>query len=180
MPERVVIDASFALAYLLDESFTQTARAAVSEWRTSASELLVPSHFWIEITNSLVRAHAQPPADVIEDYVNLDDLGLRTVEPDRPLLLLAIDQMVRSGLTAYDAIYLALALSTEATLATLDGRLAQAAATAGLPVQPPGQPRASESHVAYGSTRPVYAGWSHTAIVGAHIAELRRQALAET
>ncbi len=107
MADRVVVDASVGLAYLRDEVGTAAARAAVAAWSDSATELLVPSHFWIEVTNSLVRRHAHPPSAVVEHFVDLDVLGVRTVEIDRPLLLLAIDQMVRSGLSAYDAMYLA-------------------------------------------------------------------------
>lgn len=175
MADRVVVDASVGLAYLRDEVGTAAARAAVAAWSDSATELLVPPHFWIEVTNSLVRRHSHPPSAVIEHFVDLDVLGVRTVEPDRPLLLLAIDQMVRSGLSAYDAMYLALALSMDALLATLDGRLAEAAGEAGMLLGSTGR-GAAESHAAYIPTRETYAGWSHSAIVGAHIAELRRAA----
>jgi len=84
--------------------------------------------------------------------------------------------MVRSRLSAYDAIYLALALSTDSRLATLDRRLAEAAGDAGLLI---GDARVSEPRSAYRADADSYAGWSHTAIVGAHIAELRRQAQLE-
>jgi len=61
----------------------------------------------LDVSNALMRRHARPPADVVEALVYVDELGVRTIEPARPLLLLAIDQMVRSGLSAYDAMYLA-------------------------------------------------------------------------
>lgn len=179
MADRVVVDASFALAYLLDESGTPAARAAVALWSGSSANLLVPSHFWIEVTNALVRRRALSPADVVAEFVDLDDLGLTTIEPDRPLLLLAIDQMVRSGLSAYDAIYLALALSTDARLATLDRRLAEAAGDVGILVGSDGTGRISDERATYGAGRETYVGWAHTAVVGAHIAELRRKALAD-
>ena len=177
MADRVVVDASVALALLRDEVGTRAARSAVAAWNDFETALLVPSHFWIEVSNALLRRHARPPAEVVEALVYLDGLGVRTVEPDRPLLLLAIDQMVRSGLSAYDAMYLALALSMEAQLATLDGRLAEAAGESGILIGSAGKGLA-ESHAPYGSTRESYAGWSHSAIVGAHIAELRRRAAA--
>jgi len=176
MADRFVVDASVALAYLLEERGTAAVRSTVTQWTGVAAELLVPSHFWLEVTNSLTQRHAQPPAEVVADLVNLDELGLTTIEPDRPLLLLALDRMVRSQLSAYDAIYLALALATESKLATLDRRLAEAAGTAGMLI---GSTRVSEHRAAYRAVREDYAGWSHTAIVGAHIAELRRKALAE-
>ena len=179
LADRVVVDASVALACLRNEVGTAVARAAVAAWNDSSTELLVPSHFWIEVTNALMRRHARPPADVVEALVYLDELGVRTVEPDRPQLLLAIDHMVRTGLSAYDAMYLALALSMDARLATLDRRLAEAAGEAGLLIGPAGKGLA-ESRAVYGSTRETHAGWSYSAIVGAHIAELRRKAAAGT
>lgn len=179
LADRVVVDASVGLAYLRDEVGTAAARAAMAAWIDSSTELLVPSHFWIEVTNSLVRRHAQPPSTVVEHFVDLDVLGLRTVEPDRPLLLLAIDQMVRSGLSAYDAMYLAVALSMEARLATLDRRLAEAAGEEGILIGSPDK-GVAENRGVYRSTGQTYAGWSHSAIVGAHIAELRRRATAGT
>lgn len=178
--DRVVVDASVALAFLLTESGTEPAKAAIAEWRASSAELLVSSHFWLEVTNVLVGRRKVRPEHAVAAFVDLDELGLRTVEPDRPLLLLAIEQIVRSGLTAYDAIYLALALSTEAKLATLDRRLAEAAGDAGLLIGSDGASRISDSHSSYRTDSEAYAGWAHAAVVGAHIAELRRQALAET
>lgn len=177
MGERVVVDASVALAYLMSEVGSQHARDAVVNWREAATELVVPSHFWLEVTNALVRRHAQPPAEVVADFVNLDELGLTTVEPDRPQLLLALDHMVRSRLTAYDAIYLALALSINGRLATLDRRLAAAAGDTGLLIGPGAPDRVSEGPATYAVDNERYTGWAHTAVVGEHIAELRRQIL---
>lgn len=177
MADRVVVDASVALALLTDEIGTQSAAAAVVSWQASATELLVPSHFWLEVTNVLIGRKRIRPEGVVAAFVDLDHLGLRTVESDRPLLLLTIDQMLRAGLTAYDAIYLALALSTNARLATLDRRLAEAAGDAGLLIGPSG---ISEPRADYRPDNSVYAGWAHTAVVGAHIAELRRAALANS
>lgn len=178
MADCVVVDASVALAYLLTEVGTQDAKVALTRWQASATELIVPSHFWIEVTHVLGRRRGFSPADVVAEFVDLDDLELRTVGGDRPLLLLALDQMVRSGLSAYDAIYLALALATDSKLATLDRRLAEAAGDIGILIGSADTNRISEPRAAF-RTSP-YAGWAHTAVVGAHIAELRRQALAES
>lgn len=177
MAERVVVDASVALASLLEERSTRAARAAFAHWAEAGDNLLVPSHFWIEVAHVLGRRRQYGPVDLVEQLLGLDGLGMATVELDRPLLLLAIDQMVRSGLSAYDAIYLALALSTNSRLATLDRRLADAAGDSGMLI---GSSGVSEPKAAYQPDRPDYSGWAHTAVVGAHIAELRREALGET
>lgn len=179
MADRVVVDASVALASLFDEVGSAAAKAAMAHWIGSSADLLVPSHFWIEITHVLGRRRGFSPAEVVAELVDLDNLELTTIEVDRPLLLLAIDRMVRSRLSAYDVIYLALALSTDSKLATLDRRLAEAAGDAGLLIGSAGTDRVSERKAGYPVDNETYAGWSHSAIVGAHIAELRRKALAE-
>lgn len=176
MADRVVIDASVALAVLLDESGTEAARRVAGRWASTRAELLVPSHFWIEVTNALVRRGGRTSAAAIEGLVVLDGLGARTVEPDRPVLLLAIDAMERFGLSAYDAVYLSLAQSTEARLATLDGRLARAATQAGVVVEPGGPMRLAEERAPYAATEAVRPSWASSAVVGRHIAELRRRA----
>lgn len=175
--DRVVVDASVVLAYLTPEVDSLAAKDAISAWLASATELLVPSHFWLEVTNRLGRRSGIGPQEVVAMFVDLDYLELQTIELDRPLLLLALDHMVHNGLTAYDAIYLALALSTDSQLATLDRRLADAAGDSGMLI---GSTAISERRAVYATDRPDYSGWAHTAVVGAHIAELRREALAET
>jgi predicted nucleic acid-binding protein len=180
MAERVVIDASVALAHLLDEVGTNDARDALARWTLSGTQLLVPSHFWVEVLNSLVRRHAQPPDDVIYDLVNLDGLGLKTVEPDRPLLLLTIGQMASFGLTSCDAIYLALAQATDSQLATFDRRLASAAGDLGLLIGSDHPRGVSESPATYRQPEEGYTGWAHSAAVGAYIADLRGRVLAGT
>ena len=177
MPDRVVIDASVAVAVLVEESGSQAVRTMIRGWAGSRAELLVLSHFWIEVTNALVRRHGWTPAAVVEGFIVLDELGARTVESDRPLLLLAIDHMERFGLSAYDAVYVALAQSTEARLATLDHRLAQAAVEAGLLVDPDRPTRLAEDRAIYTATRQTRPSWAGSAVVGRHLAELRHHAL---
>ncbi len=180
MIERIVVDASVALAYLLDESGTPASQAAIDQWTAESADMLVPSHFWIEVTHVLGRRRGFAPAHLVTNLVDLDGLDLRTVELDRPMLLLAIEQMARFRLSAYDAIYLALALATDSKLATLDRRLAEAAGEVGMLIGAGVSGRLAEISSTYRANSEDYTGWAHTAVVGAHIAELRRQALAET
>lgn len=51
MAERLVIDASIALAFLREERYSTPVRAALRRWVAGGAELFVPSHFWIEVTN---------------------------------------------------------------------------------------------------------------------------------
>jgi predicted nucleic acid-binding protein len=174
-PEAVIIDASIAIAHLIDGLDTQSVRKALAEWTDAGVALLVPPLFWIEVSNVLMRRYAQPPEEIVEDFVNLDDLGMRTVDIDRATLLLALDQMARFGLSAYDAVYLALALATAAPLATLDKRLAAAAGEHGLLLAEGGSKRLSERSAANNLTSRRASGWAQSAVVGAYIARLRRE-----
>jgi predicted nucleic acid-binding protein len=175
MADRVVIDASIAIPLVVDESGTQPARERVSSWADSGTELLVPSHFWLEVTNVLLRRYRRSAAGAIEDLIVLDGLGLRTLEPGRPVLLLAIDAMERFGLSAYDAIYVALAQSTDARLATLDRRMADTASQVGLHVETNDPSQIREGPAAYASDAPIPATWMRSAVIGQHIADLRKR-----
>jgi predicted nucleic acid-binding protein len=177
MPDRVVIDASAALAAVLDEPAGPAVNAAVQAWSVTGIRLLVPTHFWLEVANVLVRRYHGTPGVVTERLVVLDQLGIETIPTDRPMLLLALDAMERFGLSAYDAIYLALAQSTDARLATLDRRLASAAGPQGLLIGSDRPTRLAEEQAAYAASPSPRPTWARSAVVGAHIAELRRRAL---
>jgi predicted nucleic acid-binding protein len=173
--ERVVLDASVAIARLRKEEGSDTVRRALRTWAAAGTVLFVPSMLWVEVLNALVRRHSWDAAAVAEGFLVLDGLGITTVEVDRPLLLLAASEMEMYGLSGYDAVYLALALAMDARLATLDDRLAHAAGDRAVHVGG-GRRSISEPHVPY--ARPAaLAAWAHSAIVGAHLAELRAQVL---
>lgn len=125
MVERLVLDASAALAILRAEP--QAGRIQRLLAAPEVQEILVPDHFWLEVTNVLVRRYSHTAMEVAEAIENLDEIRLRTIPIDRPLLLLALDGMAAKGLSAYDAAYLALADVAEADLVTLDLRLGVAA-----------------------------------------------------
>lgn len=173
--ERVVIDASVALAFLREELHTRRVRAATARWVSRSVGFLVPSHFWLEVTNTLIRRRGYSAAHALENLVVLDGLGLQTIEIDRPQLLLAMDPIARFRLSAYDAVYLALALSTGSMLATLDGRLAAAAGELALLLTDDQPGRLAEGAAGYRSISHPEPGWARSAVVGAEIARLRRE-----
>ncbi len=84
--------------------------------------------------NVLGRRYRAEPPELLEALVELEAVGLETVELDRPMLLLALDAVVRHGLTAYDAAYLAVADAADARLRTGDTELATAAGRRALPI----------------------------------------------
>lgn len=121
------------------ESHHDDVARALTAWNERESRLLVPSLFWAEVLNALHRRHGWTAARVAEGLMTLDGLEITTVEVDRPLLLLAASQMDAFGLTSYDALYLALALTVDGRLATFDDRLAQAAGDRAVPLGPGGR-----------------------------------------
>jgi predicted nucleic acid-binding protein len=164
MSERLVVDASAALGILLREPGSEEVRRRLAD--ALGGELLVPGHFWLEVTNVLLRQYGRAPDDVIAVLRELDEMQLVTAVLDRPAILHGLELMARRGLTAYDAAYLALADVADALLLTLDGRLAAAAADRAA-VRP--RPRAHEDAEPYGP--PV--GVPDWTVHGRYLAELR-------
>ena len=184
MSDPIVIDASVGIARVRPEIASPPVRLAFREWAALGVRLVVPSHFWIEVLNSLGKRHRMTLPEIAEAFHELDGVALETVEVDRPLLLAASALIAGHDLTAYDACYLALAEMLDAPLATLDRKLAEAAGGRGDLIEEARGPRPlSESVAPYGSeasigsSRPkptpgdAHAGrWPG---FGAYIAELR-------
>ncbi len=164
MPDRLVIDASVAVGILLREPGSGDARRLLVDGL--GGELLVPGHFWLELTNVLVRRYGFGPDEVVAALRELDELSLETVALDRPAVLFGIEIMARHGLTAYDAAYLVLAELADAQLLTLDARLASAAGDRACGQN---RPRANETPAPYGSSRAAPDWTAH----GRYLAELR-------
>ena len=108
-----VLDASVAVAWYVSESFSTSAR----HWQTlmldGKAALIVPSlHFW-EVANVL-RTHVARKllsAPIAQEIYRLHlDAPLETAEPERDMVLtIALDR----GMSAYDAVYAALAVERD-------------------------------------------------------------------
>jgi len=175
----VVMDASVGIALLRPEKASPLARAAIHRWLNERTEVIVPSLFWLEIVNGLTRGRRDTGATTIEALYELDRVGLTTVEIDRPALLIALDLIERWRLTAYDAIYLALAQSLGAELATFDRTLIAAGGSTILDLSAAGSQRTSESSAPYGTAPGREVTWPNWSGAGSYLATLRRRALAE-
>lgn len=169
----VVIDASIALAIALEEPRGANALRSMREWSQARRERVVPSQFWYELVNGLGRRHGFPGQQILDAVYQMERFGLRTVNPDRGTLMLVIDRVERLGLSSYDALYLAVAESLKADLATFDRQLAAAAG-----------PRAITFDEGHGLHEPptVYehdVTWPSYKGASAYLAKLRAEALAE-
>ena len=128
---RFVLDASVAVAWLLEDEDDPVADAAMSQLATEFA--LVPQLWHLEVRNVLVVAErrGRVGATGIEDGLRrLGELPIRT--DTEPNLGAAISLARRRRLTIYDALYLELALRADAPLATVDRALAAAAVAEGL------------------------------------------------
>lgn len=170
----VVIDASVGISLVRAEPLSEVATEAVASWRTAGTRLIVPTLFWLELANALVRG-PRTAAEAVESIYHLEQLDLGTIELDRPTVLLTIELAKLHGLTAYDAHYLALAVAMDARLATGDQSLAAAAGDRAILLLPARRPdRLSESYAAYGtlSIEPTQPAWPG---LGGYLAQLRAE-----
>lgn len=166
-PRALVVDASVAVAILIEEPAGARATGIVRERYAAGGHILVPAFFWLEVVNVLIRRYRQPPGLVLQSLVDLETLGIESASLDRPHLLLTIDAMGRGALSAYDAAYLALAESADAELLTFDRALAAAAGSRALRID--GGHAIQESLATYA---PSWADWPGAA---AYLRQLRAQ-----
>lgn len=135
MSQRVVVDASVVVGWLLGEDTAFELARPVLEVLKSA-RMLVPAIWQSEIANVLVVRERQKRIDeatFTRSIRLLEDLG---PEVDILSATAIFDRVVplarRHQLTSYDAAYLELALRERAPLATFDAALSRAAEREGV------------------------------------------------
>jgi predicted nucleic acid-binding protein len=169
-PAPLVMDASIAVSIARGEETGDLAHGFVRARVGNGGRVVVPSHFWLEVSNALMGRHRWTSAAVFEAVHVLDRLDPQTVDLDRPTLLSVLDLVERHGLTSYDATYLALADAIDGELLTLDRALRAAAGPRAVSID--GRRRLSETPAPYQHdvTWPDYKGAS------AYLAQLRVEA----
>jgi predicted nucleic acid-binding protein len=123
-----VLDASVAIALVINEAGSTAARAAVADL-----ELLVPSALWVEVSNALVRKVRLGETDrdgALEAYRLLRRRVARTVPTPR-LGPRAMELSLDLDQTVYDCFYVAAAIAHNAPLITADRALHAAAVDGG-------------------------------------------------
>jgi len=173
-PSPIVLDASAAIALIRSEDGEQAITAQLSRLRISGGRLLVPDHFWIELTNVFINRYAASPGEAVQILREVDELGVESMRTERALVLHAIEIQHRHRLSAYDATYLALAESEDARLLTLDVKLAAAAGERAIRLDGMPPHRLAEAATEYGRD-PI--DWAR---FGPYLAQLRAEAVAGT
>jgi predicted nucleic acid-binding protein len=163
----LVLDASAAVAMIRQEDAQPEILRILDE---HDGELLVPTFFWLEVINALIRRHGLPAGKVLEAVRELEELGMEAVESDRVARVMIIDSAERHRLTAYDAAYVILTEIADGKLLTTDLDQARAAGRRAMLVDAEG--RISEPPAPYEVT-PTWPTWRGAA---AYLGELRRRA----
>lgn len=129
-----VVDCSIALTWLFEDEATPPTDEIL--WRLKTEAAVVPSLWFLEITNSLYFAErkGRVSTDKVAAYLTLVSgliLTVDTASSER-----AFDDLLplcrTHNLTSYDAAYLDLSIRTGLPLATLDEPLRKAAAACGV------------------------------------------------
>ena len=130
----LVLDCSVTMSWLFREEFTPFAERILDE--VTASRAVVPSIWPLEVGSVLLLAERRGRVSEADGSRFLALLGGLQIDVDalRGLDLLhdVVPLARATGLTAYDASYLELAARFGVPLATLDRRLAAAAARVGV------------------------------------------------
>jgi predicted nucleic acid-binding protein len=132
----LVVDASVACAWVFEDERDDAADLIGLE--VARVGAFVPGLFWEEIANVLLQSQRQRRVsrqDAEASLRRLVRLDL-TVSGHRPTPARLLDLGSKHALTAYDAVYLDLALELGADLATLDADLRAAAQAEGVRALP--------------------------------------------
>ena len=129
----VVVDASVAVKWCLPsqrEELVAEAEELLASSRRDEVRFLVPDLFWVELANALwkaVRRNEISPDNAAAAIAFVRDLDITTI-PSFNLVPDALQFAIGHGRTAYDSLYIALAVESKAPLITADERLANALA----------------------------------------------------
>ena len=134
MSPAFVVDCSIAMAWLFNDEATPKTEDLLTRLTTETA--LVPSWWFIEITNVLAMAERKRRITAAQSDAFIADLGKLGIEQDDEAPLRAFTYLLtlcrRHRLTSYDAIYLDLAVRRNLPLATLDDDLRKAAKKLGI------------------------------------------------
>jgi len=119
----IVLDASALVELLLDTPLGQAVATRIAD---PAVGLHVPHLADVEVVQALRRYARDGELDAAEAAVALEDLRALDLQRHAHEPLLDRAWKLRHNLSAYDAVYVALAEVLDTTLLTCDGRLARA------------------------------------------------------
>ncbi|HET6615164.1 MAG TPA: type II toxin-antitoxin system VapC family toxin [Dehalococcoidia bacterium] len=126
MTDAVVVDASVAIKWLVEEPYSDEARTLLRDALTGYRDIFVPPLLPSEVTNAIFQQQRRARISAAEGdaaLAGLFTIPLQLMAPDT-LYRDALDLARRFGLPAtYDSQYLALARALDADFWTADRRL---------------------------------------------------------
>jgi predicted nucleic acid-binding protein len=128
----VVVDASVSAAWFLPDEATPLTEAVLQA--TTSGDVWVPALWLLEMGNLLLTAQRRKRISDAKRQELIAAAALLRLRVDRePVSMVELDALAaRHALTAYDAVYLELALRRNLPLATQDAALLKAMAAAGV------------------------------------------------
>jgi len=132
---RFVLDASMALSWCFEDESDETAERVLDSLQES--EAVVPAIWSLEVANGLLAAERRKriTPERVDEY--LETIRALPVIADGDAESLGVVRLARgTGLSAYDASYLELAIRHALPLATKDRALRQAASKLGVAMFP--------------------------------------------
>lgn len=129
-----VLDASTTLSWHFKDETTDRARALAR--LAFAGGVVVPQHWYLEVTSGLIRGERRRRTNVeatVAFLIRLEELVIEVHATENSTLRDGVLPLARAHrLTIYDAVYLALAQRLDLPLATLDISLGNAAGSIGI------------------------------------------------
>ena len=120
----IVLDASVAIKWFHEESNTDKAERLQDQIARGEIRAIVPPLFFYEVANVLTIKSDSDIEQVIAAHNILESLPFQIIEVVHTILEEAIHIAHEHHLSVYDAIYIALAMLSDATLITADEKLA--------------------------------------------------------
>ncbi len=133
--KRYVIDASVAVKWYIPEPLSDPASRYLKELKERKAVLTSPDLIIAEIGNVVWKKLKNEELSLEESRMIADALSASfpaELCPASELIPAALEIAAAIGLTVYDSLYLALAVSSEAVLVTADKELAQSASGASI------------------------------------------------
>ena len=115
----IVLDASVALKWFIDEEGSESARRILLDLQESPTEFIVPELFFIEMLSVLSR-YGLTVKQLAGHMESLESLGIQRISLGQELMLKACEIISETKISAYDAVYAATAFLCKGIWITAD------------------------------------------------------------
>ena len=121
--EKIVVDASVIVKWFLKEEYSDKALMLRNDYVRGLFDIAVPTLFEYEVLNALKYSGVYSIEELLEIGVAINKYGFLTYELEDNYKKLTIEIAENSGLTIYDAAYVALAKHLNTKLYTADNEI---------------------------------------------------------